>query len=84
MFRVRVGFLSGNCILQVSRDGKWVDAEPRKNLVEGFHIIGRDWYTDNEGVIAILKARVDLYERRAATAKRGRAKKKLPVLVEVV
>lgn len=92
MFRIRRGFLSGSPILQISLGPReWVDAEVLPDLQKGFHIVSDAWMAQNDDIlrdqgtaIAILKARVKLYEHRAAIARKSRAKKKAPVLTEVL
>lgn len=90
-FRVRRGFLSGSPILQVSTLGKWRDAEVLPDLEAGFHIVSDAWMAQNDDIlrdqgttIAILKARVKLYEHRAAIARKSRAKKRAPTLTDAL
>lgn len=92
MFRVRRGFLSGCPILQISLgEREWVDAEVLPDLQRGFHIVSDAWMkrtdevlAEQQGVIAILKARAKLYDHRSAIARKSRAKKKAPVLTEQI
>jgi hypothetical protein len=74
MFRVRRAYWSGCAILQVSEGERWVDADVTPSLEAGFSIV-------NTEMLRKLSARVEQAERRAATARRGRIRKKLPVLV---
>lgn len=93
MFRVRKTFF-GRCILQVSEHRQWVDVKPTDMLLKGFSIVSLE-FADAAAVapgtsltstkyLKQLLARVELYERRAAKARRARLKKRAPVLSEAL
>lgn len=92
MFRVRRAWWSGNPILQTRLAGKWQDAEITKDLETGFYAVGEQWIADNDATltelhwtIAGLRADLDAIKAtRSLAAKAGWAKKKAPVLMDVV
>lgn len=89
-FRVRKGFLSGSAILQMSDESNWVDVDPgdlpsRFCIVTGYYI--EALHADlaaYEKKLRVQAARIALYERRALAARKGRAKKKPPVLTDEI
>lgn len=95
-FRVRKTFFDRG-ILQRSEDGQWVDVRPTDELLEGFGIVSLDFASASVPAVPIgrvlvpmtylreLQERVAIAERRAATQRRVRARKRLlPVLTDVI
>lgn len=90
-FRVRKT-LFGRCILQVRADGQWIDMRPNDRLLDSFTIVTNDFMDEHAQMphklaaqLQSLRERVAVYERRAATARRARARKRvLPVLTDAI
>jgi hypothetical protein len=80
-FRVRVGFLSGTCVLQHGDMGKWVDTYPTPELKRGFRIV-TDAYLDEllERNRQLQSELNEIRRTRSRAAKEGWAKKRAPVL----
>ena len=75
-YRIRQAWLSGNAVLQVSRYGKWFDADPAEYRAT-FYIVGEPYMQKLEEEIGMLQRELDaIKETRSRAARKGNATRK--------